>query len=207
MLNALYKDIDWKNIKTVGFDMDGTLYDEYDFINQVYSEINRQLIQDEDILSFMLNRWIEKGSSYPYIFDEAYNKCANMSYQQEFFIQKSLDIFRNYTPTLSLSKRNKTLLTYFQNNFELFIVTDGNYYLQKKKFISLELSKYVDEKHVIFTGKYSPDYHKPNTKSLEFLDLNIDHSVFFGDRDKDEKFALSSNMKFKKVYNMIEVPR
>ena len=205
MLNALYKDIDWKSVTTVGFDMDGTLYDEYDFIKQVYSEINRKLIQNENILSFMLNRWIEKGSSYPYIFDEAYEKCKNISYEQEDFTQKALGIFRNYTPVLFLSERNKTLLLYFQRNFKLFLVTDGCHELQKKKFMSLKLSKYFDERYVVFTGEYAPDYHKPNTKSLEFIDLNLDRSVFFGDRDKDEEFALSSNMQFKRVSNMIEV--
>ena len=205
MLNALYKDIDWKGVTTVGFDMDGTLYDEYDFIKQVYSEINKKLIQNESALLFMLNRWIEKGSSYPHIFDETYAKYKNISYSQDDFTQKALEVFRNYTPALVLSERSKTLLSYFQRNFKLFLVTDGHYRLQKKKFTALKLSEYFDEQYVVFTGEYALDYHKPNTKSLELMDLSLDKSVFFGDRDKDKEFALSSNMQFKRVFNMIEV--
>jgi len=207
MLNALYNDIDWNNVTTIGFDMDGTLYDEYDFIYQVYSEINYQFIQNEEALSFMLHRWLEKGSSYPYIFDETYKKFSNIPLSKDLFIEKSLELFRTYTPSLSLTKRNKYILEYCQNNFDIFLVTDGNKTLQEKKFISLGLTKYFEPNNVILTGKYTPEYHKPSNKSLEFLDLNIAHSVFFGDRDKDETFALSSKMQFQKVYNMIKVPK
>lgn len=205
MLNVLYKNIDWKNITAVGFDMDGTLYDEYNFITQVYSEINRQLIQDEAILLFMCHRWIEKGSSYPHIFNEAYEKCNNNLNNQEDFILKALNIFRNFIPELSISNRNKVLLSYFQKNFDLFLITDGYYELQKNKFISLGLSEYFKSENVVFTGKYSSDYHKPNTNALNYIRLNVDKSVYFGDRDIDKQFALSSNMQFQRVYNMVKV--
>lgn len=207
MLNALYSDIDWNNITTIGFDMDGTLYDEYNFINQVYSAINRQLIQNDEALSFMLYRWLEKGSSYPYIFDEIYEKTPNIHISKDIFIQEALEIFRTYTPKLSLSERNKYLLEYCQNNFDIFLVTDGNIVLQEKKIMSLGLNKYFKAENIILTGKYSSEYHKPSNKSLEFLDLDLKHSVFFGDRDKDEAFALSSNMQFQRVYNMIKVSK
>jgi len=206
MLNALYSDLDWQNVKTVGFDMDGTLYDEYNFIEQVYSEINKQLIKNDNVLSFMLNRWIEKGSSYSHIFSEAYDKC-NTIYSREIFIQKALEIFRNYSPSLVLPERNRKLLSYFKDNFDLFLITDGNYELQKKKFITLGLEKYFYDQNVIFTGEYGSAFHKPSINSLQFLNLNLKKSIYFGDRDKDEEFAKLANMQFKKVYNMIEVKK
>ena len=72
-MNALFNNIKWNEVKAVGFDMDGTLYDEYEFISQVYSEINIRLINDLEVLRFMEKRWLEKGSSYPFIFQEAYS--------------------------------------------------------------------------------------------------------------------------------------
>ncbi len=206
MLNVLYNEIDWSNNKTIGFDMDGTLYDEYDFIKQVYSEINSQLIKDNKVLSFMLCRWLEKGSSYQYIFNETYDKTPKMNMTKEIFIKKALKIFRTYTPKLFLPERNKYILEYCKNNFDIFLVTDGNKILQEKKIISLGLTEYFKAENIIITGKYSSEYHKPNNKSLEFLDLDIEHCVYFGDRNKDEIFALSSKMQFQKVYNMIKVP-
>ena len=39
MMKYLCNEIPWERIKAVGFDMDGTIYDEYDFIYQVYQSI------------------------------------------------------------------------------------------------------------------------------------------------------------------------
>lgn len=203
MLNVLYNDINWSKIAYVGFDMDGTLYDEYDFIIQIYSKINKELIQNEEILSFMLNRWLEKGSSYQYIFEEAYEMCKNVSISKEYFIQRALNIFRNFNPKLNLTERNKMLLSYFKTNYEIFLITDGNYNLQKRKFNSLGLSNYFKEDNVIFTGKYSSDYFKPNIKSLELLKFEVYDGVYFGDRSVDKVFASDAHLKFQQVYNMI----
>jgi len=204
MLSPLFKNIDWRHITSVGFDMDGTLYNEFDFIKQVYSEINNQLIQNESVLSFMNERWLDKGSSYSHIFNEAYDKCQNTVYKREDFVRKALDIYRNFYPKISLSDRNKRLMSYFKENFKLYLITDGNHELQKRKFTSLELEKYFDERYVVFTGEHSSEYHKPKNKSLELIDLNFDNSVFFGDRNIDREFALSSNIKFIKVKDMLE---
>ena len=95
-------------------------------------------------------------------------------------------------------------MSYFKENFKLYLITDGNHELQKRKFTSLELEKYFDERYVVFTGEHSSEYHKPKNKSLELIDLNFDNSVFFGDRNIDREFALSSNIKFIKVKDMLE---
>ena len=54
-----------RNIKYVGFDLDGTLYDEFDFIYQVYSKIvkaNASLLGDNmSALNWMKERWLEKA--------------------------------------------------------------------------------------------------------------------------------------------------
>jgi len=64
----------YTNLKAIGFDLDGTLYNEYDFVQQVYREIVRGLKlpagEGAAVLKFMEERWLEKGSSYPYIFQE-----------------------------------------------------------------------------------------------------------------------------------------
>ena len=205
-MNALYKNINWNIVSTIGFDMDGTLYDEYDFIKQVYCEINTKLINNNNILDFMLMRWLEKGSSYPYIFNEAYDMWKkNIDYKDD-FINSALDIFRNYNPSLSLTNRNRDLLEYYKNKYSLFLISDGNYHLQQKKYNALGLSDFFEVHNVVFTGKYSSEYHKPNTKSLSLISVNEKEAVFFGDRGNDINFALASSMQFQKVYNMTEIP-
>ena len=39
-MKSLFNKINWDEISYVGFDLDGTLYDEYDFIYNVYLEIS-----------------------------------------------------------------------------------------------------------------------------------------------------------------------
>ena len=204
-MNALYKDINWDTVSAIGFDMDGTLYDEYDFIQQVYCEINTKLINNDKILNFMLMRWMEKGSSYPYIFDEAYSMLKTNINNKKDFISSALNIYRNYSPSLSLSNRSRDILNFYKSNYPLFLISDGNYHLQQKKYNALGLSDFFDKSSVIFTGQYSSEYHKPNTRSLSLISVDVNKAVFFGDRCHDMEFALTSNMQFQKVYNMIEV--
>ncbi|MDH5716998.1 MAG: HAD family hydrolase [Spirochaetia bacterium] len=203
-MNVFFKNIDWQNIEYVGFDMDGTLYDEIDFISQVYSKICSFL--NEGAFDFMLNRWLEKGSSYSKIFEEAYaNFNINLSISKNDFIKESLNIFRSFEPTLKLTTRVVYFLELYKKEYKLFLVTDGNPDLQRRKFETLDLFRYFENKYVVFTGKYGIDYEKPSTKAIDLLKIEPARTVFFGDRKKDEIFALSSGMQFQKVYNMIVI--
>lgn len=204
MMNYLFNTINWKKIKHVGFDMDGTLYDEFEFIVQPYKEISKILGKDSFV--FMKNRWLEKGSSYPLIFDETYDKFGvNCDLNKTEFIKRALTIFRNYNPKLKLTHRVQSMLYECKKNYSLFLITDGNPILQRKKFEELKLAKYFNTENSIFTGDYSHDYHKPGIKSLNLLDIDPKNSVFFGDRINDEGFAVNSGMQFQKVYNMIKI--
>ena len=59
------KNFDWTNIKAVGFDIDGTLYDEFDFIIKVYDKIadifKIAKINNTEIKTILLKKWMEKG--------------------------------------------------------------------------------------------------------------------------------------------------
>jgi len=118
-MNVLYDDVNWEKVKYVGFDLDGTIYDEFDFIKQVYSQINKQIFKHQNSFEFILSRWIEKGSSYTKIFDEVYIKYEHNYYNsKEKFIMSSLEVFRDFSPTLKLSERNMYILNYFSKNYK-----------------------------------------------------------------------------------------
>ncbi|PHR70030.1 MAG: hypothetical protein COA66_13650 [Arcobacter sp.] len=204
-MNPFFSNIPTDNIKYVGFDMDGTLYDEFEFIIQVYTEISSLFIESDKCLSFMLQRWLQKGSSYNLIFDETFDifKLKNKQIKCD-FINLALNIFRNYSPKLILPNRSKCILTFLKEEYTLFLISDGNEKLQREKYFSLNLDKYFDISNVCFTGKYSSDSHKPNIESLNYLNIIPEQAVFIGDRICDEEFATNAKMKFKKVYNMIE---
>ena len=99
MKNVLFSNISWEKVKYIGFDMDGTLYDEYEFVIQPYKKISKLFFNDKQVFFFLSNRWLEKGSSYNKIFGEAYknfNEKLKDSISEEDFINQCLDIYRNF---------------------------------------------------------------------------------------------------------------
>ena len=213
MLNTLFPDIPWKQIKCVGFDLDGTLYDEFDAIHQIYWGILAQqdhfFADSPAVLTFMLNRWLEKGSSYNYIFGEAFDRFSNDSSRKEEFIQQALVLFRSYAPVLSLAERNRHLLDIFRQKFDLFMISDGPPVLQRNKFRALGLDIFFNPKRLIFTGDHGKDFYKPRVDSFCQLaktskwHYSNKEILYFGDRTIDEKFTRNLDILFQKVYNMV----
>jgi FMN phosphatase YigB (HAD superfamily) len=190
--------------------MDGTLYDEFEFIIQAYKPIAERLAEvcDDsmpDIYSWMIERWLEKGSSYRYIFSEVVQKYEVEEAQRESIINELLDIFRNFNPHLVLSNRVRVLLDFFKSNFELFLVTDGGTTLQAAKFKSLGLEKWFIPENVWISGTSGPHYQKPSKHIAEKIKIltpcvHPEHVVFFGDREIDRAFALNLNYQFVQTY-------
>ncbi len=213
MLNTLFPDVPWDLIKCIGFDLDGTLYDEFDTIEQIYRDIlnqqNHFFANRPATLAFMLTRWLEKGSSYNYIFDEAFDRFSNDPSKKEEFIQDALVLFRNYDPILSLAERNRYLLGIFRQKFDLFLISDGPPVLQRNKFKALDLNIFFRPKQLIFTGDHGQDFYKPRVDSFYQLARTLKwrysnkEILYFGDRTVDEEFTRNLDIHFQKVYNMV----
>lgn len=210
MLSALYPDINWETIDVVGFDMDGTLYDEFDFIIQVYSVIIARfeavISNHLSVLNHIKDQWLEKGSSYGHFFEEIYDGfIQDRSISRDDFVKESLHIYRSFKPELELSARSIRLLEFFFDCFDLFLVTDGSYPLQLSKFESLGLSKFFKKENCIFTGRWGSRFYKPDIGCIDHIGMDLDGKrvLFIGDREMDRKFALNAGFDFLKVYNMI----
>ena len=208
MVSTLYLGFDLENIQSVGFDMDGTLYCEYDFIDQVYSEIvhkeSNYLISLNEAETWIKNRWIEKGSSYPFIFGEAHDRFGVDSLERNAFIARALDRYRNFKPAIFLSKEVRVALDFFKENYPIFLISDGNHILQRNKFKSLGLGSWFDEDRVFFTGDFGSSYQKPSIDILSHISLSCapENVLYFGDRKFDEDFCDAAGFKFEKVYIM-----
>lgn len=204
--------INWEKYSVIGFDMDGTLYDEKLFIEQVYQKIARHFANFltvnlyNEIYGWLLNRWIEKGSSYPYIFSEAMEKFIGVS--NPTIIQDCLNIYRNLKPNLSLNNNIKELLNnLLEQKKEIFLITDGNSRLQRAKFESLQLGKWFELSNVVFTGDFGSDFYKPNLRCLDHLPKFKKDNLpvlYLGDRDLDQEFAVSAKFDFLKVEDFNE---
>ncbi|WP_419875560.1 HAD family hydrolase [Candidatus Pristimantibacillus sp. PTI5] len=186
----------------IGFDMDGTLYNELNYISQVYVPIAKliastTLINEEAIYIWMKNRWIEKGSSYPYIFEEVLKMCNSNDFH---LIEECVTIFRNFTPTLELIDNVLQLLERISIEKSIFIVTDGNPLLQRKKFSSLQLHRWTLMENVVFTGDFDKNHFKPSISAVKHIKCLQSEKplkvLFFGDREIDRQFAENADFDF-----------
>lgn len=215
MLKSLYPRIDWGIVRVVGFDMDGTLYDEADFIRQVYRPIAEVLsgitgVQPQEMHASLFGRWVEKGSSYNRIYEEALAGAGIEGVKATDAVAACLDVFRGFTPILALSEGIRSILTASARDFPLFLVSDGSCNLQRRKFAALGLEQWFQPRNVGITGCLGSGFSKPDTRIIERIEAlaGIESSrqvVYFGDRDPDEQFAAAAGFQFVKVRCMQEV--
>lgn len=205
MLKSLYPQIDWKTVRAVGFDMDGTLYDEAEFVSQVYEPISVRLSMvcgapAEAIHQIMFRRWLEKGSSYNRIFGEVLDRFGVEDTTAETAIADCLAIFRNFRPLLKLPVRVAALLECMCENFMLFLVSDGSSVLQRAKFEALGLGRWFLPENVGISGCHGPGFSKPATKIIDKIAVlkavKPSEVVFIGDRDVDEHFAAEAGFSY-----------
>ncbi len=214
MLNILYKNISWNNIDYVGFDLDGTLYDEFDFIDNSYSNISNFLevnsvYKKEYIKNYLIKKWLIYGSSYRNLFDDILDEIKINKFKKKILLKKCIDIHRESADKIVLSKRVSFLLDQFKKNFHIFLVTDGNCELQNQKYYSLGLDKWFKNENVLISGCKTCRIDKPDIKIENNLNLSQDllknpnKVVYFGDRSVDQSFCKNLGFNFIKVKNMI----
>jgi FMN phosphatase YigB (HAD superfamily) len=209
MLKYLYPRVDWETVRIAGCDMDGTLYDEADFISQVYSTIANMLsatdnAKAEVLHSWMFERWLEKGSSYPHIFYEATIEAGIPREDVAKTVVLCLELFRNYQPVLTLSPRVKAILEALRARYPLFLISDGSARLQQRKFDALGLVHWFDSVNVGISGYHGPDFCKPSMKIINKISVleapSLPQQVlFFGDRAVDAEFAANAGFQFVQV--------
>lgn len=214
MLKFLYPNIDWDCVTTVGFDLDGTLYDEFAFIQQVYEPIAAVISEAckgsrNEIYERLLIGWLEKGSSYNRLFEDVMQQAGICDEQRADLVQLCLRLFRNFQPRLKLSERTTFMLDYLKKHYRLFLVTDGSAVLQQNKFESLGLDRWFRREDVGFTGHLGPAYYKPHVDILTSIKVLQEvrsprEVVYVGDRDVDRQFAGNAGFQFVQVNSLLK---
>lgn len=213
MLKSYYPHLDWQEIQAVGFDLDGTLYDEFELISQVYLPIAAQLAEacsasHEEIYHAIIARWLEKGSSYPRIFDEVLTGYGVTGSTANRVIEACLKTFRNFVPQLVLPARVATLLDLMASSRILFLVTDGSTQLQRTKIEALGLSRWFTPHNILISG--TTGLSKPSEELLKLIPviqsgIQPSNIIYFGDRDIDQDFATNVKFQFQRVFCLTPV--
>lgn len=209
-MRSIINSINEFGIDVVGFDIDGTLYDEFSFIYQAYKYVastigNYLNVATKEVHNALCEEWLKHGSSAS-IFQNVIQKYGVTC--SDSIINECIDSYRNSKFTLQLSYRAIFLFEYLKsNNIGMFIVTDGNSTLQRRKIKELGLNRWFQDANIAISGDYGSWAQKPST----FLSNKI-HSVnqskrvlYLGDRNVDMLFAQKCGFYFIKVSNMQKI--
>ncbi len=191
----------------IGFDLDGTLYDEYDFIKQAYKGVSDVIagslhIDPNDIWLNLIVEWLKVGSSGP-VFQNVFHFFEIQEPYKE-LIKDCVNAYRETQVELALPDRTRTVLDYLKGNGKkLYLITDGNSDLQRKKIDALGLENWFE--NMAISGDYGKGSQKPSSYMFESLAKSISgirSSIYCGDRDVDRQFAASVGIDYLCVKNM-----
>jgi putative hydrolase of the HAD superfamily len=141
------------------FDLDDTLYDEISYVHSGFRSVARHIARtyhkdSEKILRRLCA--VEKQMGRGNVFDAVLSELGIRSGTSR---KKCLSIYRAHDPAISLRQDAVACLKMFKH-LPIYIVTDGNKIVQKKKIETLRLGKQVV--HAYITHRYGLKIAKPS---------------------------------------------
>jgi putative hydrolase of the HAD superfamily len=164
------------------FDLDDTLYEEMCYVKSGLNTVASHLsylfkIKKKTIYNKLLKVLKENGRGK--IFNII---CSYYKFKKKNLVKDLINIYRSHKPLIKLKKEAIKILEYY-SGYNKYIITDGNYLVQKKKVKYLKLSNYF--KKIFYTNFYGVKYNKPSLfcfnkiKKLEKCDWS--DLVYVGD--------------------------
>lgn len=154
--------------KAVIFDLDDTLYNEFDFVRGGYKAVAIYLSEKHgyeygkiflDMLDYYKNNG--RGELFDYII-----KINNIL--EEGIIKKLLEIYRTHAPFIKLYDDAVSLLAKLKEmKIKMGIITDGIKSVQQSKINSLYLNKVMD--NIIFTDELGLGNSKPSVVPFKLM--------------------------------------
>lgn len=112
---------------------------------------------------------------------------------EPYLIKKAVAIYRNHTPRLELFPEAKRCLERYRR-LPLYVVTDGNKVVQKKKFEALGLKKWI--KKCLCTHAYGLHRKKPSPYCFEKIcrleRVSPDEVVYVADNPKKDFIGIKA---------------
>jgi len=164
------------------FDLDDTLYEEMRYVKSGFNSVASHLsylfkIKKKTIYNRLLKILKENGRG------KVFNIiCSYYKFRKKNLVKNLINIYRSHKPLIKLKKEAIKMLEYY-SGYNKYIITDGNYLVQKKKVKFLRLSNYF--KKIFYTNFYGVKYNKPSLfcfnkiKKLENCDWS--DLVYVGD--------------------------
>jgi putative hydrolase of the HAD superfamily len=156
-------------ITTVVFDLDDTLYDEFEYCKSGFAAVAQFLANSPGVPTAGL------------IFDTFWNQFAagnrtetfnagleqlGVSYDDK-FIEELVKVYRNHSPKITLPQDSRDTLNQLSGKYTLALLTDGFLPAQKLKVQTLGIEKYF--KCIIYTEELGRQFWKPSPVGFERL--------------------------------------
>jgi len=149
------------------FDLDDTLYDESQFVRSGFASVSRFLAPalgvSEGNLFARMCLILEKqgrGRVFDAIMAE-HNESGAPS------VSKCVEVYRDHTPTIELTNEVRECLRILSKHFPMYLVTDGDPDVQKRKIAALRLDQYFNG--FFPTWSYGLEAGKPSLSCFNMI--------------------------------------
>lgn len=145
------------------FDLDDTLYEELTFVFSGFRAVSNELSPLIGISPELIYEGLKKELEVKRdkTFDRFLRKAGK--YKQE-LVRKALSVYRSHIPSIHLYSEAISCLKRL-HQYPIYIVTDGNHLVQRRKVLALELAPYV--KRCFFTYAHGLHRGKPSPYCFE----------------------------------------
>lgn len=186
--------------KVVVFDMDDTLYDEFDFVKSGFLTVAKYLATTYGLNEQILYKWMWRDflkNGRGAIFD---NLLKEFNLYKRTLVEKCISIYRLHEPKLKLPTESKKVLQELSRDYVLYLVTDGNKNVQQNKITALNLEKYMKKCYI--TYRYGRKHSKPSPYCFQLIAQkeNVDPSqvVYIGDNPTKDFIGIKP-LKFRTI--------
>lgn len=165
------------------FDLDDTLYQEYDYARSAFREIANKMDHNSDTLVSEMMTNLKLGKN---VYFELKKKYGSKVMGLDFF----LELYRNHTPDISLDNETRAFLHKVkQSEIVTGLITEGRSYTQRNKLASLGLKNYFDK--VIITEELGTS--KTDEKNFRYFHLEYPEHRYYYIADNPQKDFITPN--------------
>lgn len=175
-------------IKAVVFDLDDTLFPEYDYVKSGYKAVAKEILKVYGIDNADAQLWALFTEDANNVFNRFLS--ANGLNDTAEAVNALAEVYRTHTPEISLSDEVKDTLTALKKaGYKLGIITDGRPNGQRAKIAALGVESYTDM--IIVTDELGgKEFRKPNPKAFELMaehfGISLEEMMYVGDNPQKD---------------------
>jgi putative hydrolase of the HAD superfamily len=168
--------------KAVIFDLDGTLYNEADFVKSGFMVVAQYIstkfdLTFKDVYAILISDFENglRGKNFDVLLEK-----LNLSEKE---VSNLVEIYRRHRPSIRLYPDAEVALKYLKDFFKLGLITDGWEVTQNNKILALKINEYFNA--VIITDSLGEEYRKPSEKPFkvmtDMLGVPAEEALYIGD--------------------------